>query len=491
MKRIISMLLVCFMLLPAVCVSAASTPSLDFLKNSASIRSVEETGTVSFKLNEPFGLLELLAKEEFAQEVSNYVDIVALFESLFDSTIQVSAKTELSDDGMKGLTEAHIKSNIVLKANDNLEGDVKTNYSVWMDYDFSNEEKPYFDMIMAQPFAAKYITFNSDLLSQEGVDIAALIAELYKTALDKDNIAKLNDDAIESVKKNATVTGNSRRVKIVFDDIGLKMYIADVMISALNQADASLLESIDLDEIKQALATVPVFGNEAMVMECTLDTKGRIEKEKAILNVDFNIYDLMTALGEQPDEESGLTRENCKLNFTAEAQSEYNYNFVKVEKPVLTEENSIDILKYGDPNYYDEPEDNYVEPETYYSPWVYADIDNNCFAGNDAKYVKLRSFFEGIGYSVSYDNGTIKVETDSADAKHKTLSFVVNSDTVNAENNNVKMVAPVFEKDGASYISVADCEKLTYLKKESLYYHYESEYGYLEFYDYSYFNEEW
>ena len=176
MKRIIAMFLVCLMLMPVVCVSADSTPSLDFLKNSASVRNVEETGTLSFKLNEPFGLLELLAKEEFAQEVSNYVDIVALFESLFDSTIQVSAKTELSDDGMKGLTEAHIKSDIVLKANDNLEGDVKTNYSVWMDYDFSNEEKPYFDMIMAQPFAAKYITFNGDILSQEGEDIAALIA---------------------------------------------------------------------------------------------------------------------------------------------------------------------------------------------------------------------------------------------------------------------------------------------------------------------------
>ena len=492
MKKIMSMLLICLFLLSNTAVWAESAPSLDFLKYSDSIKNVEQNGTLSLKLNEPFGLLDLLAKDDNSKDVTNSIDVVKLVESLFDTTMSINTKAEISNGGKSYLTETHIKSNVPFKANNNLEGDIKTNCSVWAEFDFSDEDAPYFDMIMTHPFATKYITADSDLMAQNGGYTSVELSEGYKAFFDGKALSGLSDEMVESIKRNATVTGNSRKVKIVFNDAGLKTYIADAVKSVFDKLDESMLSEFDDEALNNAMRTVPIFGKEAMVMEYTLDYKGRISEECAVLNVDLNIYDLMTALGEEePPEETGITRENCNMNFTVTSKTDIKYDTVKIERPVITEENSIDIFEYEDPYYYDEPEydDEYYE-EDYY-PYAYAKIDSNSFENGELNYVQLRSFLEDIGYSVSYDNGKIAAELDSEYVKYKSIYFTIGSDITYTENGDVLLTAPLFVKDGVTYISIADCENLTNMIKEYISYYFESNDGYLEFVDYDYLYSEW
>jgi len=491
MKKIISMLLICLLSLSSTVVWAESAPSLDFLKYSESIKSVEQNGTLSFKLNEPFGLLDLLAKDENSKDVTNSIDVVKLVESLFDTTMSINTKALIDNGGKSYSTETHIKSNVPFKANNNLKGDIRTNYSVWAEFDFSDEDTPYFDMIMTHPFATKYITADSDLMAQNGGYTSVELSEGYKAFFDGKALSGLSDEMVESIKRNATVTGNSRKVKIVFNDAGLKTYIADAVKSVFDKLDESMLSEFDDEALNNAMRTVPIFGKEAMVMEYTLDYKGRISEECAVLNVDLNIYDLMTALGEEePPEETGITRENCNMNFTVTSKTDIKYDTVKIERPVITEENSIDIFEYEDPYYYDEPEydDEYYE-EDYY-PYAYAKIDSNSFENGELNYVQLRSFLEDIGYSVSYDNGKIAAELDSEYVKYKSIYFTIGSDITYTENGDVLLTAPLFVKDGVTYISIADCENLTNMIKEYISYYFESNDGYLEFVDYDYLYSE-
>lgn len=488
MKKIISMLLMCLILLSSTVVWAESTPSLEFLKYSDSIKNVEQNGTLSFKLNEPFEFLELLAEDEDSKDTSNSIDVVRLVESLFDTTMSISAKTEIDNSGKKYSTEAHIKSNVPFKANNNLEGDIRTNYSVWSEFDFSDEDAPYFNVIITHPFAAKYIISDSNLMAQNGAAESEELLEVYRALFDGKTLLGLSDEMVESIKRNATVTGNSRKVKIVFNDAGLKTYLADAVTSVLGKIDEGMLSEFDDETLNDALRSVPIFGKEALIMEYTLDSKGRISEENTVLNIDLNIYDLMTALGEEePPEGSGITKEKCNMNFTVTSQTGFKYNSVKIEKPVITEENSIDIFEYEDPYYYDEPEyeDEYYEEE-YYSSWACADIDINCFESGELKYVQLRSFFEDMGYSVSYNNGEIAAELDSEYVKYKSIYFTIGSNISYTENGNVLMAVPLFVKDGVTYISIADCENLTNMIRESLSYYFETKGGYLEFYDYEY-----
>lgn len=485
MKKIIATLLACTLLLSCNVAWAANTPSLAFLKTNASVGGMEQNGTISFKLNKPLEILELLAEDEDSDVMSNHIDIIMLMESLFDSTMTVRAKTNITDGGKKQITEAHIKSDIPFQANDNLEGDIRTNHSVWTEFDFTDAENPYFGMIMAHPSAAKYITVDSDLILQNGEATAEELLGICKVLFDSENHVKINDKMIASIATHATITGNSRKVKITFTDMGLKMYLVDVIVSVFGEMDETLLEGYDEEAVKEALQTVPVFGKNALVMEYTLDAKSRIVGKKTTLNVDLNVHDLNAALdGEEPSAESGITRENSAICFTVAEQTNYRYGSVEIQKPVLTEENSIDIFEYEDPYYYDEPE--YDTYEEYYEPWAYADIDANCYEGGEVKFVRLRSFLEDMGYSVYYDNGTIRAELDSEYAKYKAFCFAIGADTAYTDLHDVNMITPLFLKDGVTYISIDDCENLTNFVKDSLYYSFETKEGYIDFVDYEY-----
>lgn len=487
MKRLISILLASLMLFGSMCICSAETPSLDFLVESVMCDAVEQNGTMSIKLNERFGLLELIT-EDNTDYVSNYIDVAVLVESLFDTTLYVKSKAQTSNDGKTKKTETHIKSNIPFKANANLEGNVKTNYSVWSEFDFSDEENPYFDFVMTHPFASKYITADSEMLSAENATVSNEMLNVYKTIFDSNNMVALNDKVIASMEKNAVIAGNSKNVKVTFTDLGLKMFIMDVLVAVLEEIDESMLEGYDEEAVETAFKTVPVFGKDALVMEYTLDSKGRISKDKTTLNVDLNIYDLMMALGEEePPEETGITREVCRLNFTINAETEYNYSSVAIERPELTEENSVDIFEYEDPYYYDEP----IEDDDY--SWIYSsvsvDIDENCIENNEIKYVCLRDFMDQMGYYVAYENGRIFGETDNPYAKYKALNFSVGGDVAYTDVEDVVLDEPVFVIDGISYISLSDCEKLTGYKS-GRYSHYDLfwDYGYVEFATEEYYN---
>lgn len=489
MKKIISLVLLLTLILCNTMVQAAETPSLRFLKTDLSNAEFEQNTVLSLKLNESFLLLDELAKSEDAKSTTNYVDVVKFFESLFDSTINITEKVETTNGGKTKSTESHIKSDVSIAINNNLEGNFKINNSVWSEIDLSDENQLSFDVIMTHPFAAKYITVDSELLEKNGA-YDDEIWEVYKMLFDAEKLAELDEKVIESIKNNATVTGNSRKVVIKFNDIGLKLYIADVMSMLFPE---EIFEELDMDVAKDVLAQIPVFGKEALTMQYTLDTKGRVTKEQITLNVNCNIYDFMVALaGDVPSEETGIVREKCQLNFTITSESNFKYGSVTIKRPELTEENSIDIFEFEDPYYYDTPvEDEYYYDDDYwmYSS-VYVDIDQNCIVDNKIEFVCLRNLMEEMGYSVFYEDGKIFGKTDNPYTTYNSLLFTVGGNDVSTDIVNVQLDVPIFVIDGVSYISVKDCIKLTgYMDGKYSSYDFFSNYGYMEFVTLEYYND--
>ncbi len=492
MKKVISLVLLCAMLLSGAMVQAAEAPSLDFMATSLADKNyanMEQSGTISYKLNEPFLILDELAKSEDFKEISNYIDVVALFESIFDSKMSVTAKSKITNGGKMISAYTNVKSNLPFKINDNLEGDVRMNESVWMDLDLSNEDKPSFDFIMTYPQAAKYVTADSDLYIQNGLPEMEEFLKIYSQILNSEKVEELNIALIEAIYDRATVTGNSKKVTIKFTDLGLKLYIADVFAIILNEIDESLLEDVDTGVMEDVLAQVPVFGNDALVLKYSLDSKGRMTKQEMEVNVDFNIYDFVVALG---GEAEGIDKEGSNLNFTITAETSVKYNTVTINKPELTEENSVDFFEFVDPYYYDTPvEDEYYYDDNYwmYSS-VYVDIDKNCIVNNELKYVCLRDLMEEMGYSVFYENGKIFGETENPYTTYKALLFTIGGDTASTDIHDVQLDVPILVIDGVSYISVSDCKKLTgYMDVEYSHYNFFTDYGYMEFVSSEYYNE--
>jgi len=479
MKKIISILLTLLIVTCSMCVCSAEAPSLDFLEKSALCEVIEQSGAVDFKLNKPFTVLEELQKSEDFKWMSNHIDIVSVFESLFDSTMNINAKVKLGDS--KKEFEAHIKSNVPFKINDNLDGDVRSKYDFWGSVDFSDDANPYFDMIMSHPFAAKYITVDSELLKENDAVTNEEILEVYKATFDAEKISELNQKTIESIKKNASINKTTNGVKIQFTDAGLKLYIADVIEAAFGVAGVEMLGESDLQDVKKVMSEIPFFADEALVLEYMLDDEGRIATEKAVLNVKLNLYDLMAAT--ESDTE-GLTKENSTLDFTVTTDTSISYDDVEIKRPELTEENSVDIFEFEDPYYYDPVVGGEYKPEEdYYYSWSSAHFDDSCIEDGKVKYVKFRSFFEDMGYTVSYDNGYVRAKINSSEGKFKEYCIGIGSDVAYTDIHDVNMIKPLILVDGTTYISVEDCENLTFKRRESVTYEYSYGTGMLHFWD--------
>ena len=487
MKKIISVLLLCTLLFSFTMVQAAEAPSLDFLLHDISDKAysdVQQSGTINVKLNEPLLIFDVIEEYDLYSAYDE-IDLKAFVERFFDSVITFSAKTKVTENGKKISTESHIKSDIPFKVNENLEGDFNANQSAWMDVDLSDEENPRFDMIQYGYNSTKYITASSELFEENGDDSYSDFVQLYTAAINASSSDEINEKIIESMSRNATITGNSSKVKIHFDDAGLKMCILELLEILISEVDESAAE--DMDEAKMAMAMVKIFDDDALILEYNLDRKGRISKSKIELNINVNIYDIFTMF---EVEEIGLTKENSNINFTVTAQTDIKYDTVTIKKPVLTEENSIDIFEYEYPYYYD---DEYYDDYEYDENWIYediyVDIDKNCIENNEIKYVCLRNLMDELGYSIYYEDGKIFGETENPYTIYKALLFTVGGDTVSTDIHDVALEIPIFVVDGVSYISVSDLKRLTgYIDVEYSSYDFFSGTGYIEFVTAEYYN---
>ena len=232
MKKVISFALLSAFISGSLPVSAANEPSLDFLKASfrdSRYESITQTGTLSGRLNKPVNILSKL-DEGADNALFDIVDVKALIEGLFDSSISYEAKQKTEDNGNAISCELHMKSGTPVIINQNLSLDVNTGYSMWAELDLTDKENGSLDYIMSTPMSRKYLTMNSedlnnmtDMSLSDGNAAENPMDAIWKM-LDEDNMDEMSDRLIESIYQNATISGDSSAVTITFTDTGLSLY---------------------------------------------------------------------------------------------------------------------------------------------------------------------------------------------------------------------------------------------------------------------------
>ena len=467
MKKFITLIITLTMLISIVPAEAAKGPSLDFLKVSYKnymYSNISQDGTLEFKLNEPISVLNFVDK--LFDSNDSPVDIKAMVESLFDSKITYTAKQKTSNSGEKSSVEMHMKTNSPIRLNNNLELAVNTNYSIWADLDISDAEKPLMNYIMSMPTNKRYVTMNlNDFYSymdenqlSEYNDAMGMISEIYSS---DEFLLQMQDKLVESISDNAKVTGTVGYVKIEFSDLGLKKYVADAFEVAMDLYDEEMKEELMeqseefVETLKDVAKNVPFFAENALVLEYKLDSKDRIISEKAELNVDLDLYKLITYLGQDTDD---LVDGNSNISFSMLSNTTFKYNTVTINKPEITKDNSVSIMELMP--VYETPDYQEYEPEEYFFPYLYVDTDENFYGSNGEKYIPLRALLEAFNYEVTYDNGVIKATSDSKYAEYDNIEFNIKENVVNTNTVNYTIsAAPIIVND-KSYITLTDAEKV-------------------------------
>ncbi len=459
MKKLITLVLTFIFALCAVPVEAAKTPSLDFLKASykdSKYTNVSQNGNISFELNKPIEGIDYITS---MMPLSNSpIDLKTLINGLFDSTITYSSKQKTVNAGEKTTAEVNIKSNAPIKINNNLELSVNTNYSIWTQLDLTDKENVAINYVMSTPINTKYITMDIDDIgyADEQNAVREMISGIY---ISDEKLAELQNNIVDSIYKNAKVTGNAKNIKITFSDLGLKKTIADIIDTAIGLYDEETQKKLladseeSFENLKNAAIKVPFFADDALVIEYKLDSKNRIINEKFDINVDLDLFKFSTFL---TGDTEGLIEGKSNLSFSVSGETALKYNTVSIKQPEVTAENSISITELM-PTYgmYEE-----YEEESYYSKYLAVDSDENFYGANGEKYIPLRDLLENFDYEVSYDNGIITATSDSEFAEYNLIVFDIKSNVVKTDTAEFLMSAAPVIKNGTSYITIPDGEAL-------------------------------
>lgn len=464
MKKLTSFGIAAIMMMSGVNVHAYG-PSLDFLNKTYSdsgMSNFETEAKIKFKLDKDIKITDTLAKMADETELGRFIDTKGLIEGLFDSTIDLNSKIEAKPSEKNIKMEASAKSSAPIRINRNLELNVNSSFDMWADMGIENDVT-YMDYIMAMPYSSKYIILDDDEMSKlaENSQSDMTPGDSVKLIFDDEKLKEINEKNIASIQKNAKVSGSNTNVNIVFSDMGLKKYIADLANTASefydDETKASIEESGILDEIGNVLKNVKIFDDDALTLNYRISSDGFIENTDYTLKVNFNLADVLKAAD---SEVPGMTKENSDIAFTVTGSTKVKYGTARVEKPNLTEDNSMTLSEFAG------IDREIAIPEEEYNDYgmFYADFDGNIKVNENGIMIPLRALLEGCGYEVSYDNGKIIAEADDDDILYTNfdkLEITIGSGKAYADGEEMEIgTAPAVIGDRA-YVTEAAAEKIT------------------------------
>ncbi len=459
MKKIISILLVLVMCFSSI--SAFAAPTVESLfKNTYS--SFDVTNEISFTLDKPLELLDaasMLIDDVFGNKgitFSDIVDLKAMVESIFDSTQKIDIKYNVSNDFKK--IDMHLSqvANTPIMINKSLTLTADSKNEMWIKLDFSNAENPEYKIIISSPASDRYmvidyVKFFNDIGEENAL---ASLSALYN----EETMKKISEISLDTIKKNADISYKSGYLILKMNDTQAKSWIIDVIYESIKLAqipDVSFTEE-QANQLKLMLSGIQIFGKNGIEMKYKVNNKGVVIDEESKISIDVNLYDILTLAGEFDTE--GLTKENSNIAFTINLKSEFskvNKN-EKVKFPTLTDENTINLLDYSNPEVIYDYDDDYVQPYEYL--YIYT---NEPLIENGIAYVPLRELFSELTYGeayISWDNGTTTITSESKFFNN--IKLVEGSNVVVKDGMEIILGEPVKVINGKTALSHEFIEKV-------------------------------
>ena len=401
-------------------------------------------------------------------------------------------------------------------------GEEDISVQTYTDMDLTDEEAPVFVQIIKSPDEDKYMVMDysqsEELMAQIGSafnmgtseEMQKLIEELnsetmykepeysdgvysvvYPEQERKDAVTELmrkGEDiylpVLSSIAVSAETAASSDTAVIGGADGATDIYTSSLDATVIGGADGpsniyiqpALTSEITDEEREQYRAEVEkwyeilngvkLFADDAVTMDVTLGENGSIGTLDMGINIDTNLYDLISAVSgelgitDEDISETGITKENSDIRIGVSMNCEFeNINGeVDVDIPEITEDNSIDVFA------------------AYIAPEAAMVVNVETVEYNGAELLPLRSFCNEAGISnddISYDNGIVTVECNINGVTAFIITINENSVTVKDAQGNERVEeidAPAVIINDRTYVTFDFAEILGYLRSEDSFY---------------------
>lgn len=436
MKKIIAIICAVAMLLSFT--TTAFADEWDILVPN--YKSYEAVSEFSMVLNKPLECLALLNEEAG-------FDVKSMVEELTKAKYTAKIQAETSPDGLKAKAAMTINSNVPLNLSEDLKFGADVTFCMWVDYDFTSEENARYEIILKNPLNGKYLVLDYFKAFPEsyGVDMKSTMMETFKDLDMENGIKELTELAKAIYKKNAKLEKAGNEYTVTFTNDGMIDMAFDAMEGYFKTEYAKSLGldeampdmgDVDMATVKTLAKGMGIFGeNDALVMKIKTDDKMNATEIESSIHLDFNIAEIVEATGEDASVIYPLTKENSNIDITFKSKNVYsriNEENV-VQFPILTEENSMDMLEaFG----VTQPEEDYVIPdfEMYQSEYFWDNAKGMMDRGG--MYVSMDEFLDSCywdddnltGEYVLGENGDVEMSLTSDNFGTVTVKGNIHSD---------------------------------------------------------------
>ncbi len=465
MKKFVLFLLTVMIAFSAFGASAASVPN--FMKHPYTNYTADYSLTMSFESSEEF--VALLDEIEMPDEISNFIDVKALLESLFKADSKVNIQADVSEDFRRIDMAMTSETERSLVLNQNFDGIYNLRTGMWFHMDIDKEE---LKMVYSTPFTNKYavMDFSEDVPEE----VKAEIFDVYDKMFNKEFVDSLKKDITEISVKYADISMKGSECTIKYDNDAFTAMLDELMDYMVNYI-GNITSDMTGEEITgfdvPSLKGIRFLGKDGVTSTYRLSGT-KIASARETWDVSVSIADIYTRITglEWPYESEG--------NIDIKIETDMNVTKIgttHVTMPVLNDENSFSVFSDLFGAGYDEYtyEEDWDAPYVSYYVWGYTDTDT--FDG-ERYYMPLRQCIEDCYYNcseITYDNGYVTISA-GCDGDITNITLRVGEDTAVADGMVYTDLGEFKLIDGSVYASVDFYEKclgwsLENLNKDLLY----------------------
>ncbi len=492
MKNIKRICLALFIMLFTATSAFASESAFNEFKKIADNEMYSGTITYSFdnKLLKSLDFMSDLQAEinkdgVYYSPFGSMFDYKSVAESLFDAKYNASITYSLSKDYKKFEASYEVTCNAPVTVNKNFKNTSEFVTRMWIKYDLSNAEKPYYDVIYEYPFMGKYMHISSDNMNDDNT-----YNDLTECFVNSDFIKEYRNSLFDIIKNTAAVERSGNKFTVKITDGGFKEILngtVKIYTAKFKEYYEKNAASEDLNNFKTFMSDAKVLANEIMHVPfigsdgitVTIDTDGRkVNSVNVAADVDTNVKKIADAVdtaitklnvkGEKAENYTGLfdgvetdiedpfkviTEQNsdikCKINVKYEYK-DFNKK-VKIIYPKLDGTNTFDFSA-NDPDF---GYTNYDEND-----YASIDVDKAPYAVDGTIYIPLKPLLNECGIepdNITYtQNGSAAAIAAIGNTNSKfnfgMAVFNIGVNSVVIDGEEYYLSAPVIETDGMTYV---------------------------------------
>lgn len=400
MKRIIAVICAMAMLFSFACTAQAD--EWGFLNQ----QYISYDATVEFyaELNKPLECLAALNEDAG-------MDVQYMVEELCNAKFTAHVQAEIAQNAQAAKLYMGINSNVPVNISEDLKFGTDVTLHVWMEYNFTDAENAKYIIIIKNPLNGEYMyldLLDEAVVGSDAEEIKNMMISTYDALNVEASVAEITELVKNLYTGNATIGKTDdgyAQISFTNDalvDFGFELVLGmldtDYMKNAMELSGMDMSDfEVDPAECEQAKAFVKGLGlfadNDAYTMKFKTNDKGQMTEAEERVHIQFNMYELALAMGEDAEYLYPLTKENSDLDVTLVSKAVYskiNEENV-VAMPSLTDENSVSLM---DALGYNEPEFDYVVPEyeIYQSEYFWDDAKGMMDRGG--MYANAEDFIE-------------------------------------------------------------------------------------------------